>query len=244
MGFGQPSASAKTERPPDAINSLSITADGCFALCFAHKTGYFWDLKSDTEVWQIQAPDETWFGGALLLPDELRALLAVKDLSSRNSYLCLWDIRSRMTIRRFQYEGFSPQSMFVTSDAKKIVSTFGFNTVLVWELETGRLLHNFDVRSIKTYVTIGTVTPDEYVVLFSRHLSWSNDTALRLWHLKDASEVCAFIAEAEITCCAAIDARNFVAGDSIGQIHFLRLVLPQDPVDHSNHPNAGRRGHF
>ena len=64
------------------------------------------------------------------------------------------------------------------------------------------------------------VTPDG-----RRALSASNDQTLRLWDLESGEEIGTFIGEDRMFSCAiAADGRTIVAGDALGQVHFLQLV--------------------
>ena len=71
-----------------------------------------------------------------------------------------------------------------------------------------------------SWVTAVVVTPD------GRHVvSGSWDNTLRVWDLESGKELAAFTAESDLSSCAvASDGRTIVAGESLGRLHFLRLV--------------------
>jgi WD40 repeat protein len=58
-----------------------------------------------------------------------------------------------------------------------------------------------------------------------RAISASNDQTLRLWDLKSGKEIATFTGESAICSFGAtLDGRTIVAGESSGQVLFLRLV--------------------
>jgi WD40 repeat protein len=55
-------------------------------------------------------------------------------------------------------------------------------------------------------------------------ISASSDNTLILWDLATGKVIASFTGESPIDCCAvALDGLIIVAGDQLGQVHFLRL---------------------
>jgi WD40 repeat protein len=71
-------------------------------------------------------------------------------------------------------------------------------------------------------VNAAAVTPD------GKHaVSASADRTLRVWDLASGRTTATFTADAGVSACAvAVDGITIVAGDGLGRLHFLRLIVP------------------
>jgi WD40 repeat protein len=106
----------------------------------------------------------------------------------------------------------------VTPDGHRAVSASYDKTLSLWDLESGQTLHSFEGHT--DWVNAVAVTADS-----RRAISASNDQTLRLWDLKSGKEIATFTGESAICSFGAtLDGRTIVAGESSGQVLFLRLV--------------------
>jgi WD40 repeat protein len=105
----------------------------------------------------------------------------------------------------------------VSPDGQYVVSASEDNTLKVWELATGKELHTLSGHTSGVHGV--TVSPDgQYVVSASR------DKTLKVWELATGRVVMSFTGEGSFNCCAITpDGRTVIAGDSGGQLYFLRL---------------------
>jgi WD40 repeat protein len=105
------------------------------------------------------------------------------------------------------------------------VSASWGNTLKVWDLATGAVLHTLEGHAHS--VSDVAVTPDG-----QRAVSASSDKTLKVWDLATGAVVATFTCDGPAHACAvAPDGVTFVAGDALGRVHFLRLESP-----HSRRP--------
>lgn len=104
----------------------------------------------------------------------------------------------------------------MTPDGHRAVSASYDKTLSL--LESGQTLHSFEGHT--DWINAVAVTADS-----RRAISASNDQTLRLWDLKSGKEIATFTGESAICSFGAtLDGRTIVAGESSGQVLFLRLV--------------------
>jgi WD40 repeat protein len=107
----------------------------------------------------------------------------------------------------------------VTADGRRAVSGSDDATLKVWDLEQGALLSTLEGHGGRVLAV--AVTADG-----RRAVSGSNDRTLRLWDLATAKQLAAFTCDAAFLRCAVTPEGRFaVAGDSLGQIHVLEILL-------------------
>jgi WD40 repeat protein len=106
----------------------------------------------------------------------------------------------------------------ITPDGRRAVSASFDNTLRVWDLESGQSLRTLQGHT--AHVNAMAITPDG-----RRAVSASDDKTLRVWHVESGKELTVFTGESHMARCAiAPDGQTIIAGDSLGQMHFLRLV--------------------
>jgi hypothetical protein len=102
-------------------------------------------------------------------------------------------------------------------DGRSAVSASDYNTLRVWDLESGQTVRT--LRGHTNSVEAVAVTPDGRCAV-----SASNDRTLRLWDLESGKEVATFTGDDHMGSCAiAPDGHTIIAGDESGRMHFLRL---------------------
>ncbi len=88
-------------------------------------------------------------------------------------------------------------------------------TVRVWDLQSGecsRVLHGH-TRGVSAVAVTG-----------DGRLSGSSDWTVRVWDLDSGRTIAVFHGDAAfVTVGVAADGRTIIAGDTAGQVHFLRL---------------------
>jgi WD40 repeat protein len=83
----------------------------------------------------------------------------------------------------------------------------------VWNLTKGNELSRINYAA------------EEIVGLDSRRaISCSLDRTIRLWNLKTGAQLAIFTGDAAFTCCA-VSPDGRLAGDGLGQIHVLEILL-------------------
>jgi WD40 repeat protein len=105
----------------------------------------------------------------------------------------------------------------VTADGKRAVSGSSDRTLKVWDLQSGQ-----EERTLSGHaggVNAVAVTADG-----KRAVSGSSDRTLKVWDLQSGHCLAMFAADAGMSACAIRDPSQFVAGDALGRVHFLRLV--------------------
>jgi WD40 repeat protein len=115
----------------------------------------------------------------------------------------------------------------LTEDGLRAVSASWDNTLRVWDVDSGRLLHTLE--SCRLFYTASTLFSDTiHEVTLSRDgrhvLSAAMDHTLRVWDLIHGAEIAIFTCDAPVSCCAFIEARRIVACDYLGRLHWLELV--------------------
>jgi WD40 repeat protein len=146
-------------------------------------------------------------------PDGRRAVSASGDQTLR-----LWDLGTGQTIRSFEGHTDRVWAVAVTPDGRRAVSASRDQTLRLWDLGTGQTIRPLEGHTDSVWAV--AVTPDG-----RRAVSASWDKTLRVWDLVSGKEIATFTGESEMLSCAvAPDGRTIVAGDILGQVHFLRLV--------------------
>ena len=108
----------------------------------------------------------------------------------------------------------------VVPDGDKVISTSHDQTLKVWDLKSGKELQT--LRGHAREVNAVAVMPDGAGVL-----SASSDRTLKVWDLKSGKVAPSFTADGAIQACAvARDGMIIIAGDGLGTVHFLKLIVP------------------
>ena len=158
-------------------------------------------------------------------PDGSQAVSASWDKT-----LKVWDLRTGKALRTLEGHADGVNAVAVTPDGSQAVSASYDKTLKVWDLRTGKALRTLEGHA--GFVNAVAVTPDG-----SQAVSASWDKTLKVRDLETGMVVATFRADGNMLACAvAPDGRTFVAGDSGGQVHFLRLEEGKPPRDEGEQP--------
>jgi WD40 repeat protein len=115
------------------------------------------------------------------------------------------------------FSGRAEDVLTVSPDGKRIISASGTSTITIWDCTTGQKLNTLRGHKWKVYAC--TFTPDgKYLV------SGSHDHTLRVWNSASGCEISRLESAADFTCIAiAPNGRDIIAGDKLGNIHFLEF---------------------
>jgi WD40 repeat protein len=171
-----------------------------------------WDVESGICLLTLEGHKE-FVNTVALTPDGRRAISASNDKT-----LKVWDLESGACLRTLEGHGYGVKVVAVTPDGRRALSASPYDTLKVWDLESGCCLKT--LRSNHRQIDAVAVTPDSQLAIFGS----SYDKTLDIFELESGELVANFTAEAEIEACATgPDGVTFIAGDSLGRVHFLRL---------------------
>jgi WD40 repeat protein len=114
----------------------------------------------------------------------------------------------------------SVNAVTLTTDSRRVISASDDQTLKIWDLESGVELRTLVAHT--SWVNAVAVTADG-----RRAISASDDHTLVVWDLKTGAEKAKFFGDGSFLSCAASPGTDtFIAGDSLGRVHFLRLEEP------------------
>jgi WD40 repeat protein len=194
------------------FRGVVVTPDGERAVSASwDSTLKVWDLETGCAVRTLGGNFRLIYGVAA---DDIRRRTVA---APRDKSLTVWDQETGSTLAILEGHSGGIIGVAVTLDSKRAVSASWDSTLKVWDLETGRVLntlegHSSEVRGV-------AVTPDG-----KRAVSASSDKTLKIWDLETGTEIATFTCDVAANCCTIIDAHRIVAGDILGQLHWLELV--------------------
>ena len=196
----------------DWLTTIVAAPDGRRAISASNdKTMRLWDLSTGKTVRSLVGHSDL-VTSVVITPDGQRALSAAWDHTMR-----LWDLETGQTIREIPGHDFLVTAVALTPDGKRALSSSSGHVLRLWNLETGETVREF--KGHTNLINAVVITPD------GRHvLSASDDQTVRLWDLQTGRLVSSFAADNPLmTCSAASHGSTYVARDSGGHVHILRL---------------------
>jgi len=196
------------------VTAVTMTPDSKWVLSASFdRMVKVWDLESQQEVWTLKG-HSSWIWGLAVTPDSKWVLSASVDRTVK-----VWDLESRREVWTLEGHAEAVRAVAVTPDGKHALSASEDKTMKVWDLGSGLEVHRLIGHTDS--VTALAVTPN------GKHLvSASNDRALKVWSLETGKVVASLGTDGGLLCCAvAPDGTNVIAGDSIGRLHFLQMIL-------------------
>jgi WD40 repeat protein len=194
------------------VTAVAVTPDGRSAVSASEDgTLKVWDLAAGKARRTLRGHVD-WVAAVTVTPDGRYAVSGSNDLT-----LKVWDLATGEDLQTLGGHWGTVRAVAVTPDGRHAVSASYDKTLKVWDLAAGEALQT--LRGHVGWVTAVAVTPD------GRHaVSGSDDHTLRVWDLETGNLVASFGADGAILACAAApDGVTIVAGDVLGQVHFLRL---------------------
>ncbi|MEG3918101.1 WD40 repeat domain-containing protein [Microcoleus sp. T3_A4] len=195
-------------------NKLIITPDNKRVIAGSRdKTLKIWDLTTRRQIYTLQGHKD-WIASVGVTLDSQYLISGSKDKT-----LKVWNLRTGKEL--FTLAGHSSPvtavAVAVTPDGLRAISGSSDGSLKVWDLESREEIlmlkgHRDSVEGI-------AITRD------GKHLvSAASDHTLRVWVLLTGEEITRFTADIPLTCCTiAPEGTTIVAGDRVGQLHFLRL---------------------
>jgi len=217
----------------DWVTAVAVLADGKRAISGSWSGDpMLWDLETGAML-RAFAGRSGGVTAVVVLADGKRALSASPDNS-----LTVWDLETGVELHtipmpnkhdfalklwlvpKIALTGIEHTSqvsaMAVQKDGKRAFSAYWDNTVKLWDLESGIVQQTFTGHTEE--VSGVALSADG-----RRGISVSGDHALKLWDLGTGACVCTFSTDGPLTTCAMADDSHYIAGDSVGRMHFLRL---------------------
>ena len=197
----------------DAVRGVALSGDGRRAVsASSDRTLKVWDVETGRELRTLQGHTSDVTGVALS-GDGRRAVSASDDQTVK-----VWDVETGRELRTLQGHTSIVKGVALSGDGRRAVSASWDQTLKVWDVETGRELRTLQGHT--SCVTGVALSGDG-----RRAVSASDDQTLKVWDVETGEVTAAFTCDGAANCCAFITDR-FVAGDSGGQVHFLRLEEP------------------
>jgi WD40 repeat protein len=150
--------------------------------------------------------------GCAFSPDGRLALSASGDGTLR-----VWDVASSQSVCVLEGHTDIVYSCAFSPDGRLALSTSGDGTLRMWDVASGQSVCVLEGHIAR--VSGCAFSPDGRL-----GLSASHDNTLRLWDVATGSEIACWHADAPLYCCTFHpDGRRVIAGDSLGNLHWLRI---------------------
>jgi WD40 repeat protein len=210
---------------PDILTAYALTPDGQRIVAASQHLGLkVWDLSTlvyqgleeGKELLSLAGHDgDVW---AIAVFDEGKKAIS----ASEDGTLKVWDLDAGRELRTLVGHAGAVYAVVVFDGGRQAISASADTTLKVWSLESGEELatlvgHTGPVKAV-------AVLPDG-----RRAISASEDRTLRAWDLGTLplpGHLATFGGDSAFFACAVSVAGLIVAGDQTGQVHFLRLVEP------------------
>ncbi|MBW4448809.1 MAG: hypothetical protein KME38_18590 [Spirirestis rafaelensis WJT71-NPBG6] len=195
-----------------SVNAIAFSPDSKYLVSGSlDSTLKVWDWQTGEQVHTIKG-HTSWVNAIAISPDSKYVISGSLD-----SALKVWDWQTGVEVRTIQGHTSSVNAIAFSPDGKYVISGSLDSTLKVWDWQTG-----VEVRTIQGHtsnVNAIAFSPDgKYLV------SGSSDNTLKLWNLQTGEVIASFTGESPIFCCAvAGDRLTIVAGEQLGQLHFLQL---------------------
>jgi WD40 repeat protein len=138
--------------------------------------------------------------------------------ASSDNTLKIWDVDSGMEVRTLAGHSSFVNGVALSADGRLAVSASADKTLKVWDVGTGRELST--LAGHKAAVNGVALSADG-----RRAVSASSDNTLKVWDLDMRNVLAPFTCDAAVRCASFSGFDAIIAGDDLGRIHFLELVV-------------------
>jgi WD40 repeat protein len=196
----------------DIVYGCAISPDGTWALsASADSTLRLWN----TTNWQLErvlTGHTDQVRCCAFSPNGALALSTSWDRTIR-----LWDIHSGLNVRVFAGHTDNVRGCAFNADGTRFLSASYDRTLRWWEVATGAVLRELSGHTSWVF--------DCALLDGDKAISVADDATLKLWSLDAGQPLATWYADAPLTCCDASPRDHLIlAGDSLGNLHFLRQV--------------------
>jgi WD40 repeat protein len=192
------------------VTAFASSSDGCRALS-GSEDGMLtlWSVESGEEICSFQGHTAA-IRALAVTPDGRKAVSYCSD-----GMLKVWQLESGTEIRAFRKPG-SFTAFAMTPDGSRVVSVYKAVMTLT-DVDSDAEIRKFVGHS--DYINAVVMAPDG-----RRFLSAADDRTVRLWDLESGQTAAWFEGDGAMTACAVLsDGVTVIAGDALGNVHFLRL---------------------
>jgi len=194
------------------VRAVALTADGRRLISgSADHTIKVWELASGAELLTLIGHKDM-VNVVAVTPDGTRVISGSDDKS-----LKVWELQSGKELRTLRGHTDYVLSVAMFDGGRRAISASFDHTLKVWELESGKELvtlrdHTAEVRAV-------AVSKDG-----KRAISASYDQTIKVWDLENYVVTKTFSSENSFTACdISPNGDIIVAGDTMGNVHFLQL---------------------
>lgn len=168
----------------DRINQLAITTDNTKAVSVSGGNLIIWDLKTGRVIHKLV---HKLTGHTSTIRDLKLTSDNTKAVSVSDGTLIIWDLETGKALHKLLSNKNDFDTIELTADSSKVISTLGNGTFQVWDLITGALINTFNLDN-KRFNCFTLVSDNCRVISDSsgdEPLVWDLNTGEIIYKLKD-----------------------------------------------------------
>jgi len=170
-----------------------------------------WNLKKKLKQFRLNGHTQQISG--LVITSDGRQVIS----SSFDGTLIVWDVDRKTQLCVIHSHNDPINSIALMPDNQHVISASHDGTLKMWHLRSKT--EQFMIKAHNDIVWAVAVIPDKQLAV-----SVSKDYTLKVWNMINQKLIATFSAESPLKCCAVdASALTIVAGEELGQVHFLRL---------------------
>jgi len=203
----------------DLEGPLAITRDGNYVVCGRR--------SNSVEVFALHSPIEQFPPKLLHALPEHHSPINTFAITPDGAYvvsgswgMTICEVQSGKLLNKSQDEYESVCALAITPDGTYVLSGSYHGLVKVWNLGTGQLFQSLEGH--RSDVSALAIMPNGTFAV-----SASNDCTVKIWNIRHPKLLATFSADAALRSLVAPNTRTIIAGDVLGQVHFLRLEHPE-----------------